>query len=114
MSDRIFAWSPSPDYTVSHEEKVDEVSFGDGYEAAIPRGINFRRRIWPLVFQGPSARADEIESFLDDHAGGGSFLWVVPESGQQIRVKYKPGSRSRRTVTLSAAAVGVTFVEVFE
>jgi len=114
LSTRVFTWSPSPDYSVPVEEKVDEISFGDGYQCVIPSGLNFARRSWPLSFGGPASRANEIEDFLKDHAGGRSFLWVVPESGEQIRVRAKPGSRARRVVSQQVSVISVTFVEAFE
>lgn len=52
MSDRVFAWSPSPDYAVSHEEKVDEVSFGDGYGPRFRVGSTFAAASGRWFFRG--------------------------------------------------------------
>lgn len=111
MSDRLFNWSPAPDYTASLAERMLSAQFGDGYSQDVPDGINFALRSWPLVFSGPAERANEIEAFLNDHLGGATFLWIVPETGKQIRVRAKPGSRSRRTITRTVASISVTFEE---
>lgn len=90
--------------------RTRSAQFGDGYQQVASDGINNRTRSWPLKFVGGANRIQEIQDFIDRHAGAKSFLWTPP-LGRQGRFRigeYTPAVEAGGVYSLSA-----TFVESF-
>lgn len=90
--------------------RTRSAQFGDGYQQVAPDGINNRTSSWPLKFVGGAARIQEIQAFIDRHAGAKSFLWTPPLGAQgRYRIgEYTPAVEAAGVYSLSA-----TFVESF-
>lgn len=70
--------APSPGTTITPELALNEVSFGDGYSQASPRGINHVRRRVSLRWDALTAsQATEIETFLRERGGFRPFWWTA-------------------------------------
>ncbi|MBY5962091.1 phage tail protein [Marinobacter nauticus] len=78
-----------PDYGLSRstQHNVTRVRFGDGYEQRRPTGINPSTRVynvtWSLLDQ---EEYDILYDFLASRKGVYSFIWTVPDTGEQVRV----------------------------
>lgn len=111
MSDRVFTWLENLEGNLgTHNFKVMNSSFGDGYEQNVSVGINNRKGSWPFTKTAVESDIREIKKFLDDHKGADSFLWDSPQDGQ-IRVKagdYQLENRGSGTWRIST-----TFTQVF-
>jgi len=90
MATPIFTNQSDTDTTGEITFSVLRAKFGDGYEQVSANGINNKKQNWPLSFTRPQLEANQIMSFLDERAGGKSFLWTPPLGVQGVYrcVKY--------------------------
>lgn len=96
----------------SFTDAVDVVKFGDGYEQSKPDGINPRREMWRLVFDGLlQADVDYIEAFAAGHVGI-TFLYAVAD-GVQKKWQIVPGSMSVAAKAGLRSTVNFSIKQVF-
>lgn len=108
----------SPSYTpeLTQNTNVTTVSFGDGYQQRLHKGINVAPRRWTLVFKNRSnTDRNNILSFFQNAAKGNngknSFDWTDPYgySGKFICTQWRIKQPSFDNNTIST-----TFQQVFE
>ena len=110
MARQTFSWYPSWESEKTVKPEVTVTKFGDGYEARQAAGLNFRKQVWDLVFEGNDALVNAIDAFLYARGGVESFTWTNPNNQTLVfvcdewRIKRVKGYRQ-----LSA-----TFRQVFE
>jgi phage-related protein len=107
-----FIWVPSYGAAVKSKPRVAVTSFGDGYEARSPTGINNKPRQWSNTFANrPTATADSIADFLDTAGASSAFLWTPPygAAGKWVCREWDDQKTGPYTRTITA-----TFEEVFE
>jgi phage-related protein len=106
-----FDYCPSVSSSSQEESRVLVTSYGDGYQQRIGDGINIRKRIWNVTFNGTAEYTNEIRDFLRTSNGVDSFDWTPPdgEAGKWICTSWN------KTYFSSAVhSIKATFVEVFE
>lgn len=71
----VFNWESLVGSSVSYDEKINEVQFGDGYEQTSPDGLNsIRRKFSNLRFISlDKGRAQEIKDFYLRHGRAKAF-----------------------------------------
>ena len=80
VPDRNIGQSSSPN--------VYKISFGDGYEQRLQRGINNIKETFKVSFNNrPNTEIDAIMDFLDGKAGVTSFSFTVPNGTGERTVK---------------------------
>ena len=109
MSD--FNYIPSYPLRVSHEPRVNEARFGDGYSQTTPRGLNSDPRTWELSFSNRSdTEAAAIINFLRTKKGATAFTWTPPGEAE---VKVLCSTYEREQVDYNTNNVTATFREEF-
>lgn len=109
MSD--FNYIPSYPMRVSHEPRVFEARFGDGYSQSTPQGINSDPRTWELSFTNRSdTEATAIIDFLRSKKGAVAFTWTPP-GGAEVKVLCR--TYEREVVDYNINNVTATFTEEF-
>lgn len=80
----------NPDYNASKEllPKLVDITFGDGYNQARPKGLSHNLATFSLTFSGNIAKIKQIDDFLTHHGGYKTFLWTPP-FGKQGKYKCK-------------------------
>lgn len=104
-----YAYSPGPTKEVM--PRVVQAKFGDGYEQRVADGINFKPRMWNVIFSGKSITdANNIDNFLLARGGVESFNWTPPRGAAGVFVcrKWTTSEDTHNSVTITA-----TFEEVF-
>lgn len=81
---------PQPSYgsSLDEEYRVEEVTFGYGYEQGSKAGPNNTRRVGSFTYTGVTK--DEAEDLREYFAGLGGvdvFEWTPPELGTELRFK---------------------------
>lgn len=104
-----------PDYGLNDSPtfRVRRAQFGDGYEQRSPDGLNSVRRSWSVTWSVIS-EYDRVAlmGFFKQMAGVNSFEWIVPDSGEMVRVTCDDPSATHDS--FSNHTVTATFKEVFE
>lgn len=90
--------------------EVNVIKFGDGYESRQGNGVNFKKQVWNLTFEGTAIPIEAAYDFLQARGAVESFFWTTPR-GQVIVVVCDEWKMVRqpgyRTLTC-------TFRQVFE
>ncbi len=112
MPIQTFTNSPLNGSSLAQKPAVDIISFGDGYEQRVGRGINNARRIWSLTFTpNTKAEANTILSFLQTHGALTAFLWTPPIG---IEGRFVCREWNQSIVEINIYSITATFEEVFE
>lgn len=71
----VFRWNPLIDLNVDHDEKIKEVSFGDGHEQVSPDGLNSIRRVFNNMrfVDYDDGETEEVKDFFLRHGRSKSF-----------------------------------------
>lgn len=71
----VFKWNPMIDLDVDHDEKINEVNFGDGYEQVSPDGLNSIRRIFNNMrfLDYDDGETKEVKDFYLRHGRSKAF-----------------------------------------
>lgn len=106
---KTFTWPTQPGDTPDIGFRTRSSQFGNGYKQVVVDGPNNKEESYPITYTGPKAKVREIAAFLDEHAGGKSFLWTTPlgDLGIYRCDKYAPtpmgGTVFRITATFEQA-----------
>lgn len=111
MTTETFTWQAAgPSVQGDVSLRVRSAQFGDGYKQVVADGIHNKVQTWPMKFTGTKARIQEIQDFLDQHAGYKSFHWTPPLGTQGLyrAPKYTPAVEAAGVYSLTA-----TFEQAF-
>lgn len=104
-----FTWSPqTASKTVTPRMRVS--NFGEGYAQKTADGINNKPREWDLMFTGPRAYIDAIETFIEDNAAL-YFDWTDPD-GLEGKWTCESWTRSPQG-HISVSMLTATFKQAF-
>lgn len=78
MTKPVFTWSPDVGSERQITPNVESISFGDGYELRVAKGINTMPRMWNVTFSAPTVQGLAILAFLEARKGMESFRWTDP------------------------------------
>ena len=95
--------------TMSTEDAVREVSFGNGYTQVASSGFNITRRSYSIVYAGRDYK--EVIAFLKAHLIK-PFAWQDPD-GKLGLFRVKTGTISARPLSPTVQEVTATFTEQF-
>lgn len=91
----IFDWRESYSTRLDKKPRVLSAPFGDGYGQRTGDGINTILEKWTLVFNGVDNKiADDIDNFLDTHAGVTSFQYAPPGHAAYLNFVCNEWSRN--------------------
>lgn len=63
----------------STRNEINVVRFGNGYEQRVPMGINYKRDVWQVTWEGlTSAEKTTIVNFLEAISDGSYTNWTTP------------------------------------
>lgn len=79
-----FKWRVLKDTSPSVEYRVEEISFGDGYEQVVGDGINTDKSKYSLSVLGDKKTTKEVIGFLNRHRGVTPFLFEHPTLGEGV------------------------------
>ena len=106
----VFTWFPDTSSSVSQQPKVEVISFGDGYESRVQKGMNFAPQKWSLTFSRNRAEAAQILAFLKLNNAVKAFTWKNPleETGSYVCRSWKT------SIDRGMIAISCDFEQVFE
>jgi len=107
-----FTYTPSLSTSLKQKPKILEAKFGDGYEQAMFKGINYNPEKWQLKFQNISTADAQIivDFFGDNETPITPFDWTNPNS---VAGKYKCREWSRTYDGYDHNTLTCMFEEVF-
>lgn len=100
MARQTFTLLPTFESEASMKPEVTVTKFGDGYEARQGNGINFKKEVWDLTFDGVSAPVEAANDFLVARGAVESFYWMNPRGVtltvvcDEWSIKRYPGYRT--------------------
>jgi phage-related protein len=104
-----FVWQPTR-AKLTEQPRVDVVSFGDGYELSLQRGLNPIRQVWSLSFEDCEPRwAKKILAFLRTQKAQERFNWTTP-TGDALLVKCRAWDMD---ISGDVLTISCTFEQVF-
>ncbi len=86
MARQTFSWYPNWESEKTVKPEVTVTKFGDGYEARQAAGLNFRKQVWDVTFEGNDALINAIDAFLNARGAVESFYWTTPKNETLIFV----------------------------
>ena len=105
-----FLWDVSYNIQTQAKPEIEQVTFGDGYEQARPKGLNPDLRSYSVSKNGRKADIDDIDQFLTEHGAYKSFLWYSPSRYKDVLVKCRSWSRNPHDTRNDG--ISMTFEEV--
>lgn len=107
---QTFNWSTLYSHQTQAAPEVEQVTFGDGYEQARPKGLNPDLRTYSLTKNARRHEIDDVDAFLTEHGGFKSFYWYSPVRYKEVLVKCDGWSRTPPD-TINGS-ISMTFREV--
>lgn len=107
-----FNWIASWGASLTVKPSIQVTRYGEGYEQRAGQGMNVLPRKWSVTFSVVPDTAEEIEQFLTNLQGVGSFDWLPP-TGQSGKFVCDDGW-SRVIDTPGQHTISAVFREVFE
>lgn len=84
-----FNWCIRPNYTISNEPDITEISFGDGYTQRRPNGINPMLNTYSVTVKVRNKQAVKIIEFFTKLKGVHPFIFIEPLTKQRKKVICK-------------------------
>ena len=106
-----FNYVPAPGQSKNVTPRVLKAQFGDGYSQRVGDGINFKPRIYNLVFNREVSELNAIDAFLTARAGIEAFYWTPLNGTAGV---WLCESWARTDTLLHVGSISATFTEVFE
>lgn len=112
---QTFIPDPPPNLELPRQRhfKVDVVKFGDGYEQRGSPGLNAVEDSWSLLWEYITVpERNQIETFLDSHAGHKAFLWTPPT--REEAHAFVCATYATTQITASLFSIQAEFRRVYE
>lgn len=97
--------------SVTHDPRVSNAPFGDGYQQRVADGINNDPQVWDIVFVRTVAQINSIDTLLQGYGGVTSFTWT-PYGHSEVRVICPKWVRNK--TAWGADTLSAQFQQVFE
>ena len=109
----VFRWNPMVDLDVEHDEKINEISFGDGYGQVSPSGINSIHRVFNNMrfVDLDDGETKDIKEFYLRH--GRSKVFKLEITGYSALVRFN-GSLRVQEKGANVQDVSTSMKEVFQ
>lgn len=95
--------------SMTTEDTVREVSFGNGYTQVASAGLNTTRRSFTVAYVGRDYR--DVIAFMKAHLIK-PFAWVTPDGSAGL-FRVKSGSVSVKPISPTVQEITATFTEQF-
>ena len=113
MSNPFDNLKPKYNYTVSRQPTINVVSFGDGFEQRLTKGLNQNPIILNLKFDLSQTDSTTAINFLNARiTDGASFTFLVPN--ENVTKNFVCLSYNTAVPFLDRVVLTCTFREVFE
>lgn len=95
--------------SLTTEDTVREVIFGNGYAQVASSGFNTAKRSYSIVYAGADYK--EVIAFMRSHLIK-PFAWITPEGSAGL-FRVKSGTIAAKPISATVQEVSATFVEQF-